>query len=72
MEIRFPATDAPNYLPTIVFSRGGDFINIEIVDHKNQQKALYSIDRERFIEAMAMLGCLKMIEGEQVVRIKDF
>lgn len=72
MEIRFPSTDAPHYLPTIVFSRGGDLINIEIVDHKNTQKALYSIDREKFMEAMVMLGCIKMIEGEQVVRIKDF
>lgn len=72
MELRFPATDAPHYLPTIVFSRGGNLINIEIVDHKNQQKALYSIDREKFIEGMAVLGCIKMIEGEQVVRIKDF
>ena len=72
MEIRFPATDAPHYLQEIVFSRGGNKINIEIVDTRNVQKALYSIERETFTEAMAMLGCIKEIQTEQVIRLKDF
>lgn len=72
MEIRFPATDAPHYLSEIVFSRGGDAINIEVVDRRNVQKALFSIDRQQFIEAMSALGCVKEIQTEQVVRLKDF
>ncbi len=62
----------------IVFSRGGDLINIEIVDSRNRQKALYSINRSEFIEAMAVLGCLKVVEvvevveSEQRISIKDF
>jgi len=72
MEIRFPATDAPPYLREIVFSRGGDKINVEIVDGRNTQKALYSIDRNTFLEAMAMLGCIKEIQTEQIIRLKDF
>lgn len=72
MEIRFPMTDAPHYLASIVFSRGGDSINIEIVNERNQQKALCTIPREQFIEAVAMLGCIKEITTEQVIRLKDF
>lgn len=72
MNIRFPATEAPHYLNTIVFSRGGDAINIEIADDKNQQKALYCIPRDQFIEAMALLGCIKCIETEHVISIKEF
>lgn len=72
MEIRFPMTDAPHYLTTLVFSRGGDAINIEIVDGRNQQRALCTIPLADFREAMAMFGCVKEIQTEQVIRVKDF
>lgn len=71
-EIRFPMTEAPHYLSTLVFSRGGDAVNIEIVDARNQQKALCSILLDTFREAMAFLGCVKEIQTEQVIKLKDF
>lgn len=71
-EIRFPMTDAPHYLTTLVFSRGGEAVNVEVVDERNQQKALCTIPLDKFREAMAFLGCVKVIEGESVIKLKEF
>lgn len=63
MEIRFPATEeTPHYLGQIVFSRLLDEVQIEIVDRHNNWKANYIVDRSDFIEAMAALGIVKVIE----------
>jgi len=56
MEIRFKAADALHYLSGIVFSFDGENVVIEIVDEKNTQKAVYSIERGIFCNSMRALG----------------
>lgn len=57
MEIRFPAdNETPHYLQGIVFSKSGESVVIQIVDHRNTEKARYVIDQHQFAQAMRVIG----------------
>lgn len=58
INIEFPMTEAPDYLKTLIISRDGDFIEIEIADGNNRFKAGCKISVRNFTQAISALGLL--------------
>ena len=63
MEIRFPTDDeSPHYLSHFVLSRAGAAVLLEVTDMRNTQKCAALIPLEKFVEAAALLGAIKVVD----------
>lgn len=63
MEIRFSTdADSPHYLSQFVLSRAGDAVLLEVTDERNRQKCAALVPLQTFVEAVAMLGAVKVVD----------